>query len=123
MSIIIIDYGAGNTKSVQFACNRLGYHPVLSNNIEIIQAADKDIFPGVGNESNAMKKLRESGLDLLIPTLKQPVLGICLGMQLLCNATEEGATKGLGVFDVQVKRFSEAVKVPQMGWNTISNLK
>ncbi|HUH28138.1 imidazole glycerol phosphate synthase subunit HisH [Gelidibacter sp.] len=123
MSIIIIDYGAGNTKSVQFACNRLGYHPVLSNNIEIIQAADKVIFPGVGHASNAMKMLRESGLDLIIPTLKQPVLGICLGMQLLCTATEEGGTKGLGVFDVQVKRFSEGVKVPQMGWNTISNLK
>lgn len=123
MSIIIIDYGAGNTKSVQFACNRLGYHPVLSNNIEIIQAADKVIFPGVGHASNAMKMLRESGLDQIIPTLKQPVLGICLGMQLLCTATEEGETNGLGVFDVQVKRFSEAVKVPQMGWNTISNLK
>ncbi len=123
MSIIIIDYGAGNTKSVQFACNRLGYHPVLSNNIEIIQAADKVIFPGVGHASNAMKMLQESGLDVLIPTLKQPVLGICLGMQLLCNATEEGATNGLGVFDVQVKRFSDGVKVPQMGWNTISNLK
>lgn len=123
MNIVIIDYGAGNTKSVQFACNRLGYDPILTNSSELINAADKVIFPGVGHASNAMKMLQESGLDVLIPTLKQPVLGICLGMQLLCNATEEGATKGLGVFDVQVIRFSDEVKVPQMGWNTISNLK
>lgn len=123
MNIVIIDYGAGNIKSVQFACNRLGFDPVLTHNAELIKAADKVIFPGVGHASNAMKMLQESGLDVLIPTLKQPVLGICLGMQLLCNATEEGATKGLGVFDVQVKRFSDEVKVPQMGWNTISNLK
>lgn len=123
MNIIIIDYGAGNTKSVQFSCHRLGFAPVLSNNLEVIQAADKVIFPGVGHASNAMKRLKNSGLDLVIPTLKQPVLGICLGMQLLCKATEEGATKGLGVFDVDVKRFSGGVKVPQMGWNTISNLK
>ncbi|MBO3098114.1 imidazole glycerol phosphate synthase subunit HisH [Gelidibacter pelagius] len=123
MNIVIIDYGAGNTKSVQFACNRLGYDPILTNSSELIKAADKVIFPGVGHASNAMKMLQESGLDVLIPTLKQPVLGICLGMQLLCNATEEGATKGLGVFDVQVIRFSDKVKVPQMGWNTISNLK
>lgn len=123
MNIIIIDYGAGNTKSVQFACNRLGYTPILSNNLEVIQAADKVIFPGVGQASHAMGRLKDSGLDLLIPTLKQPVLGICLGMQLLCNATEEGSTQGLGVFDVDVKRFSGDFKVPQMGWNTISNLK
>ncbi|MEO5789709.1 MAG: imidazole glycerol phosphate synthase subunit HisH [Gelidibacter sp.] len=123
MKIVIIDYGAGNTKSVQFACNRLGFNPVLSNNIELIQAADKVIFPGVGHANSAMEMLKNSGLDELIPTLKQPVLGICLGMQLLCNATEEGNTKGLGVFDVDVKRFPDTVKVPQMGWNTIFNLK
>lgn len=123
MNIVIIDYGAGNTKSVQFACNRLGFDPILTNSAEFIKAADKVIFPGVGHASNAMKILQESGLDVLIPTLKQPVLGICLGMQLLCHTTEEGTTNGLGVFDVDVKRFSDAVKVPQMGWNTISNLK
>ena len=123
MNIVIIDYGAGNTKSVQFACNRLGYDAVLSKNAEIIKVADKVIFPGVGHASSAMEMLRTSGLDKLLPTFKQPVLGICLGMQLLCNTTEEGATKGLGVFDVTVKRFSDTVKVPQMGWNTISNLK
>ncbi|MGC1632028.1 MAG: imidazole glycerol phosphate synthase subunit HisH [Gelidibacter sp.] len=123
MNIVIIDYGAGNTKSVQFACNRLGFNPLLSNNIEHIQAADKVIFPGVGHAHSAMEMLKNSGLDELIPALKQPVLGICLGMQLLCNATEEGNTKGLGVFDVDVKRFPDSVKVPQMGWNTIFNLK
>lgn len=123
MNIVIIDYGAGNTKSVQFACNRLGFKPVLSNDVETIKTADKVIFPGVGHAANAMGILKKSGLDLLIPTLTQPVLGICLGMQLLCNATEEGAIKGLGIFEVEVKRFTDTVKVPQMGWNTISNLK
>ncbi|MBN2869271.1 MAG: imidazole glycerol phosphate synthase subunit HisH, partial [Flavobacteriaceae bacterium] len=88
-----------------------------------IKTADKVIFPGVGEASSAMQKLKETGLDRLIPQLKQPVLGICLGMQLMCKFTEEGNTEGLGVFDVNVKRFSNKVKVPQMGWNTISNLQ
>lgn len=123
MKIVIIDYGAGNTKSVQLACHRLGFEPILSDNIDLIKAADKVIFPGVGHANNAMVKLQKSKLDVLIPTLKQPVLGICLGMQLLCNFSEEGITKGLGVFDVEVKRFPNTVKVPQMGWNTLSNLK
>ncbi|WP_392346960.1 imidazole glycerol phosphate synthase subunit HisH [uncultured Polaribacter sp.] len=123
MNIIIIDYGAGNIKSIQFAFKRLGVDAILSNNIDEIKTADKVIFPGVGEASSAMKMLRESGLDKVIPTLKQPVLGICLGMQLMCNFSEEGNTKGLGIFDVEIKRFSNAVKVPQMGWNTVSNLK
>tara|TARA_B110000238_G_scaffold173084_1_gene191955 strand:- start:3 stop:596 length:594 start_codon:yes stop_codon:yes gene_type:complete len=123
MSVIIIDYGAGNIKSIQFAFKRLGVVAFLSNNIDEIKAADKIIFPGVGEASSAMKMLQESGLDKVIPTLKQPVLGICLGMQLMCNSSEEGNTKGLGIFDVEIKRFSNAVKVPQMGWNTVSNLK
>jgi|TARA_B110000971_G_scaffold201108_1_gene219687 glutamine amidotransferase len=123
MSVIIIDYGAGNIKSIQFAFKRLGVVAFLSNNIDEIKAADKIIFPGVGEASSAMKMLQESGLDKVIPTLKQPVLGICLGMQLMCNSSEEGNTKGLGIFNVAVKRFSNAVKVPQMGWNTVSNLK
>ena len=123
MKIAIIDYGAGNIKSIQFAFNRLGYDAILTSDAKIIKAADKVIFPGVGEASNAMKMLQSSGLDKLIPTLKQPVLGICLGMQLLCNHSEEGDTKGLGVFDVEVRKFSNAVKVPQMGWNKITNLK
>ncbi len=123
MKLVIINYGAGNIKSIQFAFKRLGVEAVLSNNIDEIRAADKVIFPGVGEASSAMKKLQESGLDKIIPTLKQPVLGICLGMQLMCNFSEEGSTKGLGIFNVDVKRFSNNVKVPQMGWNVISNLK
>ena len=123
MKLVIIDYGAGNIKSIQFAFKRLGLDAILSNNPDEIKSADKIIFPGVGEASSAMQKLKESGLDKLIPELKQPVLGICLGMQLMCNKTEEGNTKGLGIFNVDVKRFSNAVKVPQMGWNTITDLK
>ncbi len=121
--LVIIDYGAGNIKSIQFAFKRLGVDAILSNNIDVIKTADKIIFPGVGEASSAMKKLKKSGLHIIIPQLKQPVLGICLGMQLLCKHTEENDTKGLGVFNVNIKRFSNRVKVPQMGWNTINNLK
>lgn len=123
MKLVIINYGAGNIKSIQFAFKRLGVDAILSNNPEEIRAADKIIFPGVGEARSAMKMLKESGLDKIIPTLKQPVLGICLGMQLLCKHTEEGDTEGIGIFDTDVKRFSNAVKVPQMGWNVIKNLK
>ena len=122
MKIAIIDYGAGNIQSIQFALERLGFEGILTNDVAFIQSADKVIFPGVGEASSAMKKLKASGLAEIIPNLKQPVLGICLGMQLLCNSSEEGNTKGLGIFEVDVKRFSNAVKVPQMGWNTINNL-
>jgi glutamine amidotransferase len=123
MKIAIINYGAGNIQSILFAIERLGYTAELTYNPAVIQAADKVIFPGVGEASFAMNKLKESGLDSLIPTLKQPVLGICLGMQLMCNHSEEGNTKGLGIFDANVIRFSNNVKVPQMGWNQIYNLK
>lgn len=123
MKLVIIDYGAGNIKSIQFAFNRLGYDAVLSKHPEAIKAADKVVFPGVGEASSAMKMLKESGLDTLIPNLKQPVLGICLGMQLMCLHTEEGNTQGLGIFQTHVKRFSNHVKVPQMGWNVVKDLK
>ncbi|WP_445736570.1 imidazole glycerol phosphate synthase subunit HisH [Mariniflexile sp.] len=123
MKLIIINYGAGNIKSIQFAFKRLGVDAVLSKNPEEILAADKIIFPGVGEANSAMKMLKETGLDALIPQLRQPVLGICLGMQLLCEHTEEGDTQGLGVFKTQVKRFDNHVKVPQMGWNVIKELK
>ncbi|MEK6154133.1 imidazole glycerol phosphate synthase subunit HisH [Flavobacteriaceae bacterium 3-367] len=123
MKIAIINYGAGNIQSIKFAIKRLGYEAVLSEDAAEIQVADKVIFPGVGEASSAMEKLRHSTLDRLIPELKQPVLGICLGMQLMCNASEEGHTKGLGIFDVDVVRFSDRVKVPQIGWNEITNLR
>jgi len=123
MKLVIIDYGAGNIKSIQFAFQRLGIEAKLSKDPKVIISADKVIFPGVGEASSAMAKLKESKLDALIPTLKQPVLGICLGMQLMCNSTAEGNTKGIGIFNTKVKRFSNKVKVPHMGWNTITNLK
>ncbi|WP_417198672.1 imidazole glycerol phosphate synthase subunit HisH [Bizionia sp.] len=123
MNVVIIDYGVGNIKSIQFAFERLGITAVLSQDVQTILAADKVILPGVGEAGSAMKKLKDTQLDVLIPKLKQPVLGICLGMQLMCNYSEEGNAKGLQIFDTEVKRFSNAVKVPQMGWNTITNLK
>ena len=123
MKIAIIDYGAGNVQSVLFALERLGFVGIVTNDWNTIKSADKVIFPGVGEASSAMKMLQESGLDVLIPTLKQPVLGICLGMQLMCKYSEEGNTNGLGIFDVNVVKFSQEVKVPQMGWNMIYNLK
>ncbi|AXT59805.1 imidazole glycerol phosphate synthase subunit HisH [Aquimarina sp. AD10] len=122
MKIVIINYGAGNIQSIKFAIQRLGYEAILSNDPKEIESADKVIFPGVGEASSAMKKLKDSGLDALVPKLKQPVLGICLGMQLMCNHTEEGDTRGLGIFDVDVLRFDTTVKVPQIGWNQITSL-
>ncbi|MCM8569978.1 imidazole glycerol phosphate synthase subunit HisH [Gramella jeungdoensis] len=123
MKIVIIDYGAGNIQSIKFAIQRLGFEAVLSNNGEEIKSADKVIFPGVGEAGSAMRMLKSTGLDSLIPELKQPVLGICLGMQLMCNHSEEGDTQGLGIFDAEVKRFDSKVKVPQIGWNQITNLE
>ena len=121
MNTVIIDYDAGNVKSLQFALERLGVKAILTNNNELIAASDRVIFPGQGEAISAMKKLKNNGLDQLIPTLKQPVLGICLGMQLLCDKTEEGETNGLGIVPTKVIRFPNTVKVPQMGWNVVTH--
>ncbi|MDA9187548.1 imidazole glycerol phosphate synthase subunit HisH [Flavobacteriaceae bacterium] len=121
--VAIIDYDAGNVRSLQFALERLGVESVLTADSEVIKTAEKVIFPGQGAAGSAMEKLQQTGLDQLIPTLQQPVLGICLGMQLLCDATEEGDVKGLGIVSEKVIRFSDQVKVPQMGWNNISKLQ
>jgi glutamine amidotransferase len=123
MDLVIVNYGAGNIQSIRFAFERLGYNLDLSADPERIRKADKVIFPGVGEASSAMAKLSESGLDQVIPELKQPVLGICLGMQLMCRSSDEGPTRGLGIFDVEVKRFPEDLKVPQIGWNSIHKLR
>jgi imidazole glycerol-phosphate synthase subunit HisH len=123
MKIAIVNYGAGNIQSIKFAIQRLGFEAVLSSDAEEIRGADKVIFPGVGEASSAMKMLKSTGLDEVIPTLTQPVLGICLGMQLMCEHSEEGDTTGLGIFDAKVVRFNNSQKVPQIGWNKIFDLK
>jgi len=123
MEIAIIDYGAGNVQSVLFALERLGYTGKITSNANEIINADKIIFPGVGEANSAMKMLYEHDLVKVILQLKQPVLGICLGMQLLCKSSEEGNVNGLGIFDIDIKKFLNDVKVPQMGWNNIYNLK
>ncbi len=122
MSVVIVNYNAGNVQSVTHALNRLGVEPVLSADKEVIQSADKVIFPGVGEASTAMRFLKEKGLDTVIKDLKQPVFGVCLGLQLLCSHTEENDTACLGVFDIEVKKFEPKLKVPQMGWNTLREM-
>ena len=121
MKVVIINYGAGNTQSVRYAFERLGITPILSDDIAEILTADKVIFPGVGHAKAAMEVLQEKQLDVLIPTLKQPVLGICLGMQLMCNFSKEGNIKCLGIFNEDVKLFEPELKVPHIGWNTANN--
>ena len=123
MKVAIIDYGAGNTQSVKYALNRIGCKGFLTSDEEEIKTSDKVIFPGVGEASSAMAKLKSFGLDTVIPRLTQPVLGICLGMQLMCDSSEEGNTSCLKIFSTDVKKFDISLKVPQIGWNTISNLK
>lgn len=131
MKVAIIKYNAGNVQSVLFALQRLGINAIVTDDPEEINSSDKIIFPGVGNAGSAMAYLREKKLNQLIVSLKQPVLGICLGLQLLCNFSEEENTKCLGIFNADVKKFDEQIfqnknllpfKIPHMGWNTISNL-
>lgn len=124
MKVAILKYNAGNVFSVDCALRRLGVEPIVTDNVEQLRRADKVVFPGVGEASSAMDYLRSRHLDELIRSLTQPVIGICIGQQLLCRNSEEGNTECIGVFDTSVKRFSEApgVKVPEMGWNTIKPL-
>jgi glutamine amidotransferase len=121
--IAIIDYVAGNVKSVANAVRRLGFETIITSDFEEIRNAEKVIFPGVGEASTAMKYLKQKNLEKLIPTLKQPFLGICLGQQLLCDFSEEGATKCLGIFDLKVKEFPSTDIVPHMGWNNLQKLQ
>ncbi len=125
MNTVIIKYNAGNVRSVMYALDRLGVSYSYTDSEEEIRGADKVIVPGVGEASSAMAYLREKGLDRLIPSLRQPVLGTCVGMQLMCRYSEEGDTRCMGIFDVDVKRFpqQEGIKVPHMGWNSISDYK
>ncbi len=126
MNVVIIKYNAGNIFSVEHAFKRLGIEATVTAEKEQIKKADKVIFPGVGEASSTMEYLRQEGLDRLIPDLKQPVLGICLGMQLMCSRSEEGNADCLNIFDIDVKRFQPQKhedKVPHMGWNNITNVK
>ncbi len=125
MKVVIIKYNAGNIRSVMFALERIGVHAVVTDDHDEIRSADRVIFPGVGEASSAMKYLVEKGLDQLICSLTQPVLGICLGMQLMCTSSEENNTTCLGIFAEKVKRFpdTEGYKIPHIGWNNISDLK
>ena len=126
MDIAIIKYNAGNIYSVAFALKRLGINPVITADKELIQKADKVIFPGVGEAYTTMEYLKEHNMTEVIRNLKQPVLGVCLGMQLMCRHSEEGNADCFGIFDVDVKRFisnQHEEKVPHMGWNTISDLR
>jgi glutamine amidotransferase len=127
MKIVIIKYNAGNIRSVLFALERIGAEALVTDEPDLICAADKIIFPGVGEASSAMNYLRDRKLDLLIRDLRQPVLGVCLGMQLLCSHSEENQTRCIGIFNETVKKFKDTtgqhLKVPQVGWNNIYDLK
>jgi glutamine amidotransferase len=120
---VILKYNAGNVQSVKNAVERLGYNCLITDDIKQIQNADKVIFPGVGEAGTAMQYLKQKGLDSVIKQLKQPVLGICLGLQLMCHYTEEGNTAGMGIFDISVKKFPPQNIVPHMGWNVVADYK
>ncbi len=124
-TIAIIDYGAGNTRSVLYALRRLGREAVVTADPRAIRRAERVIFPGVGHAASAMERLKEKELDTLLPTLTQPVLGICLGLQLMCRHTDEGDIPGLGIFDAEVHHFrregeaTRSLRIPHMGWNSV----
>jgi len=125
VKVVIIKYNAGNIRSVDYGLKRLGIEPVLTDNPDLIRSADRVVFPGQGEAGTTMSYLRERGLDALICSLRQPVLGICIGMQLLCRHSEEGDVDCLGVFDADVKRFipqKHEEKVPHIGWNSLTDL-
>ncbi len=127
--VAIIDYDTGNLRSVMNALERKGVEYVVTADIETLRSADRVILPGVGEASSAMEKLRERGLDTLIPTLTQPVLGICIGLQLMCESSEEGSAECMGIFSTKVVKLpsvdsdGERLKVPHVGWDTIEELK
>jgi glutamine amidotransferase len=129
MKLALIKYNAGNTQSVIYALNRLGIDPLLTDDPETIRSADKVIFPGVGEASTAMHYLQARGLDKVIASLVQPTLGICIGLQVMCRHSEENDTHGMGIFDVDIKRFVPSgaqvgvLKVPQIGWNALKSLR
>lgn len=123
MNVAIVKYNAGNVRSVTYALQRLGIEPCITDEEEMLRSADKVIFPGVGEASTAMAYLKARKLDQLIPTLKQPVLGVCLGLQLMCRHSEENDTSCMGIFDLEVKRFNHGLKVPHMGWNRLEPAK
>ena len=125
MKTVIIQYNAGNVQSVTYALERLGVSALLTDDEAQIRSADRVIFPGVGEASTAMHYLRERGLDRILPTLTQPTLGVCLGLQLMCTHSEENDTDCLGIFDIRVKKFvaDPAHKVPHMGWNGLTHLR
>jgi glutamine amidotransferase len=123
MKIAIVKYNAGNVQSVEFALNRLGIEPEITDDPVKLHAADKVIFPGVGEASSAMRYLKERGLDKVLLSLKQPFLGVCLGMQLMCKHSEENDTECLGIFNLNLKKFPPTEKVPHMGWNTVFDLR
>lgn len=123
MNVAVIKYNAGNIHSVRLALRRLGVAPLVTDDVQALKSADKVIFPGVGEASSAMEYILGKGIAGLLPQLTQPVLGICLGLQLMCRKSEENASRCLGIFNTVVRRFPAKDKVPHMGWNRIRDLK
>jgi len=121
-SVVIIDFGAGNVRSVSYAVEKIGHKAIITSDSHVIQNAEKVIFPGVGEARSAMRELKKRKLSKVIPKLNQPVLGICLGMQLLCTYSFERNTNCLGIIDTEVQAFNNDLKVPQMGWNALSDI-